>query len=46
MVIDGITTNIPLHQALLRESDVIDGDYTIKWLEQWLAREAEESSAA
>ncbi len=39
MVIDGIKTNIPLHQALLREADVIDGNYTIKWLEDWLARE-------
>ena len=39
MVIDGIKTNIPLHQALLREADVIDGNYTIKWLEEWLARE-------
>ena len=37
MVIDGIKTNIPLHQALLHQPDVIDGDYTIKWLEEWLA---------
>jgi acetyl-CoA carboxylase, biotin carboxylase subunit len=40
MVIEGIKTNIPLHQALLREGDVINGDYSIKWLEEWLAREA------
>jgi acetyl-CoA carboxylase, biotin carboxylase subunit len=39
MVVEGIKTNIPLHQALLRESDVIDGNYSIKWLEEWLARE-------
>ena len=39
MVVDGVKTTIPLHQALLRESDVINGDYTIKWLEEWLARE-------
>jgi acetyl-CoA carboxylase, biotin carboxylase subunit len=39
MVIEGIKTNIPLHQALLREGDVINGDYSIKWLEDWLARE-------
>jgi acetyl-CoA carboxylase biotin carboxylase subunit len=38
MVISGIKTNIPLHQDLLRDPDVIDGDYTIKWLEEWLAR--------
>jgi acetyl/propionyl-CoA carboxylase alpha subunit len=37
MVIGGIKTNIPLHQALLRDPDVINGDYTIKWLEEWLA---------
>ena len=41
MVIGGIKTNIPLHQALLRDPDVINGDYTIKWLEEWLEREAE-----
>jgi acetyl-CoA carboxylase biotin carboxylase subunit len=40
MAIEGIKTNIPLHQALLREPDVIDGDYTIKWLEEWLAKDA------
>ena len=40
MVVDGIKTNIPLHQALLREPDVIEGAYSIKWLEEWLAREA------
>jgi acetyl-CoA carboxylase, biotin carboxylase subunit len=37
MVISGVKTNIPLHQALLADPDVINGDYTIKWLEQWLA---------
>ena len=41
MVIGGIKTNIPLHQALLRDPDVINGDYTIKWLEEWLEREAD-----
>ena len=39
MVISGVKTNIPLHQALLADPDVIHGDYTIKWLEEWLARE-------
>ena len=42
MVIGGIKTNIPLHQALLRDPDVIEGDYSIKWLEEWLAREVAE----
>jgi acetyl-CoA carboxylase biotin carboxylase subunit len=40
-VIDGIKTTIPLHQALIDEPDFISGDYTIKWLEEWLAREGE-----
>ena len=39
MVIDGVKTNIPLHQELLRDPDVINGDYTIKWLEEWLAKQ-------
>ena len=37
MVISGVKTSIPLHQELLRQPDVISGDYTIKWLEEWLA---------
>ncbi len=45
MVIAGVKTNIPLHQALLAEPDVIHGDYTIKWLEEWLARQDEEAKA-
>ncbi|MFO1240378.1 MAG: acetyl-CoA carboxylase biotin carboxylase subunit [Sphingomonadaceae bacterium] len=40
MVVDGIKTNIPLHQELLRAPDVIDGNYSIKWLEDWLAEKA------
>jgi acetyl-CoA carboxylase, biotin carboxylase subunit len=39
MVVDGVKTNIPLHQALLQQTDVIDGNYSIKWLEEWLAKE-------
>ncbi len=39
MVIDGVKTNIPLHQDLLRAPDVIDGNYSIKWLEDWLEAE-------
>lgn len=40
MVVDGIKTNIPLHQELLRAPDVVDGNYSIKWLEDWLASKA------
>ena len=38
-VIDGVTTTIPLHQALLDDPEFQKGDYTIKWLEEWLARQ-------
>ncbi|UNK78855.1 acetyl-CoA carboxylase biotin carboxylase subunit [Sphingopyxis granuli] len=43
MVVGGIKTNIPLHQALLADPDVIDGNYTIKWLEDWLAQQDAEA---
>ena len=36
-VISGFKTTIPLHQALLDDPEFMAGDYTIKWLEQWLA---------
>ena len=39
-VIEGMKTTIPLHQKLINEPDFLAGDYTIKWLEEWLAREA------
>ncbi len=38
MVVTGVKTSIPLHQALMNEPDFIHGDYTIKWLEEWLAQ--------
>jgi acetyl-CoA carboxylase biotin carboxylase subunit len=38
-VIEGMKTTIPLHLALLDEPDFQKGEYTIKWLEEWLARE-------
>src|SRR5580700_6948034 len=37
-VIDGIETTIPLFRALAQEKDIIDGDYHIHWLEEYLAR--------
>ena len=40
-VIEGMKTTIPLHQALLDDPDFQNGDYTIKWLEEWLAKGAE-----
>jgi len=37
-VIEGMKTTIPLHQKLVRDPDFLAGEYTIKWLEEWLAR--------
>jgi acetyl-CoA carboxylase, biotin carboxylase subunit len=39
-VIHGPKTTIPLHQAIIEAPDFIDGDYSIKWLERWLADRA------
>ena len=36
MVIEGVKTSVPPHQALLEQDDVKSGDYSIKWLEEWL----------
>jgi acetyl-CoA carboxylase, biotin carboxylase subunit len=38
-VIEGVKTTVPLHQALLNDPEFQSGQYTIKWLEEWLARE-------
>ena len=38
-VIEGMKTTIPLHQALIEDPEFNQGSYTIKWLEEWLARE-------
>jgi acetyl-CoA carboxylase biotin carboxylase subunit len=38
IVVDGIETTLPLFRALARDKDIIDGDYHIHWLEQFLAR--------
>ena len=37
MVVGGVETTIPLHQALLEEPAFLSGDYHIRWLENWLA---------
>ncbi len=36
-VIEGIDTTIPLFQRLLGETDIIDGEYDIHWLEKFLS---------
>ena len=45
MVVGGVKTTIPLHQALLRDPLFINGDYTIKWLEEWLDEKAQSADA-
>ncbi|MDP3551628.1 MAG: acetyl-CoA carboxylase biotin carboxylase subunit [Novosphingobium sp.] len=40
MVIEGPKTSIPLHQRLLNQPDFLSGDYSIKWLEEWMAKDA------
>jgi acetyl-CoA carboxylase biotin carboxylase subunit len=37
MVVEGIETTLPLFRALVREPAIIDGDYHIHWLEQYLS---------
>ncbi len=36
-VVDGIETTLPLFRALVRNPDIQNGDYTIHWLEKFLA---------
>jgi len=36
-VIDGIKTTLPLFQRLIKEPDIIAGNYDIHWLEKYLA---------
>ncbi len=35
-VIEGISTTIPLHQAIIGNPEFIDGQYNIHWLEQFI----------
>lgn len=35
-VIEGVDTSIPLHQKIIAERDFINGDYDIRWLENWM----------
>ncbi|MDW4547975.1 acetyl-CoA carboxylase biotin carboxylase subunit [Defluviimonas sp. D31] len=39
LIVDGIDTTIPLFHGLLQEDDILTGNYSIHWLEKWLARE-------
>ena len=37
LIVDGVDTTVPLFRALLDEPDIQRGDYSIHWLEKWLA---------
>ncbi|MEZ5883565.1 MAG: acetyl-CoA carboxylase biotin carboxylase subunit [Paracoccaceae bacterium] len=38
LIVDGVDTTVPLFHALLAEPDIRAGNYSIHWLEKWLAR--------
>ncbi len=38
MVVEGVKTSIPLHRELIQQPDILSGDYSIKWLEEYLAK--------
>ena len=38
LVVGGIETTTPLFQELVRDPDIINGEYNIHWLEHWLER--------
>jgi acetyl-CoA carboxylase biotin carboxylase subunit len=40
-IIEGMKTTLPLHQKLIQDPEFLAGEYTIKWLEAWLARDEE-----
>ena len=37
LIVDGVDTTVPLFRGLLEEPDIQKGDYSIHWLEKWLA---------
>ncbi|MFT4013600.1 MAG: acetyl-CoA carboxylase biotin carboxylase subunit [Paracoccus sp. (in: a-proteobacteria)] len=45
LIVDGIDTTVPLFRALLENPDIRAGDYSIHWLEKWLAKLAENPAA-
>jgi acetyl-CoA carboxylase biotin carboxylase subunit len=38
MVVDGIQTTLPLHRAIMEDPEFQAGDYTIHWLERFVAQ--------
>ena len=45
LIVDGVDTTVPLFRALLENPDIQAGDYSIHWLEKWLAKMAEAPTA-
>ncbi len=45
-IIEGIQTNIPLHERIIQEPDFRAGKFNIHWLEKTLARQKEEAKKA
>jgi acetyl-CoA carboxylase biotin carboxylase subunit len=45
MVITGVETTIPLFRELMSEPDVLNGDYSIHWLEKHLKAQEEAANA-
>ena len=44
-MVDGMKTTVPLHQKIIADEAFLSGDYTIKWLERWLAEAMEQEAA-
>jgi len=42
LIVDGVDTTVPLFHALLQEPDIQSGNYSIHWLEKWLAANLEQ----
>ncbi|WP_199261222.1 acetyl-CoA carboxylase biotin carboxylase subunit [Paracoccus binzhouensis] len=40
LIVDGVDTTVPLFRALIENPDIQSGDYSIHWLERWLAEMA------
>ncbi len=38
MIVDGVDTTMPLFHDLLKEPDILSGNYSIHWLERWLEK--------
>ena len=41
LIVDGVDTTVPLFHALLAEPDILAGNYSIHWLEKFLAKKFE-----